>query len=109
MGLAGFGIFSEALPDGLRYLCCLILTGVGGMIPVAVLSSSVVLAAKPQQIGTLQGLYLQGSNLGQFAGIPLIAAIVAASGGRWHSALIVTASASAAGIVLGLLVARSGK
>ena len=109
MGLAGFGIFSEALPDGLRYLCCLILTGVGGMIPVAVLSSSVVLAAKPQQIGTLQGLYLQGSNLGQFAGIPLIAAIVAASGGRWHSALIVTASASAAAIVLGLLVARSGR
>lgn len=109
MGLAGFGIFSEALPDALRYLCCLVLTGVGGMIPVAVLSSSVVLAAKPQQIGTLQGLYLQGSNLGQFAGIPLIAAIVAASGGRWQSALIVTASASAAGIVFGLLVARSGK
>lgn len=109
MGLAGFGIFSEALPDGLRYLCCLILTGVGGMIPVAVLSSSVVLAAKPQQIGTLQGLYLQGANLGQFAGIPLIAAIVAANGGRWQSALVVTTSASAAGIVLGLLVARSGK
>lgn len=109
MGLAGFGIFSEALPDPLRYLCCLILTGIGGMIPVAVLSSSVVLAARPQQIGTLQGLYLQGSNLGQFAGIPLIAAIVAANGGRWQSALIVTASASVAGIVLGLLVSRSGK
>ncbi len=109
MGLAGFGIFSEALPDPLRYLCCLILTGIGGMIPVAVLSSSVVLAARPQQIGTLQGLYLQGSNLGQFAGIPLIAAIVAANGGRWQSALIITASASAAGIVLGLLVSRSGK
>lgn len=108
MGLAGLGVFSEGMPDLLRYLCCLILTGVGGMIPVAVLSSSVVLAATPQQIGTLQGLYLQGSNLGQFAGIPLIAAIVAASG-QWQSALVVTASASMAGVVLGLLVARSGK
>lgn len=109
MGLAEIGIFSEALPDPLRYACCLLLTGAGGVIPAAVLSSSVVLAAKPQQIGTLQGLYLQGSNLGQFAGIPLIAAVVAASGGRWQSALVVTASACTASIVLGLLVARSGK
>lgn len=109
MGVAGLGVFSEGLPDGLRYACCLILTGVGGMIPVAVLSSSVVLAATPQQIGTLQGLYLQGSNLGQFAGIPLIAAIVAASDGQWQLAVFVTASAAITGIVMGLLVARSGK
>lgn len=108
MGMTSLGIFSEALSDPVRYLCCLILVGVGGTIPVAVLSSSVVLATSPQQIGTLQGLYLQGSNLGQFIGIPLIAAIVAASG-RWQSALIVTATASAAGVALGLLVARSGK
>jgi cyanate permease len=108
MGLAGLGIFSEGMPDALRYACCLVLTGVGGTIPVAVLSSAVVLAPTPQQIGTLQGLYLQGSNLGQFAGIPLIAGIVAASG-QWQSALVVTASASAIGIALGLLVARSGK
>ncbi|MBI4988770.1 MAG: MFS transporter [Rhodocyclales bacterium] len=108
MGLAGLGIFSEGMPDALRYVCCLVLTGVGGVIPVAVLSSSVVLAPTPQQIGTLQGLYLQGSNLGQFAGIPLIAGIVAASG-QWQSALVVTASASVVGIVLGLLVARSGR
>jgi cyanate permease len=105
MGLAGLGIFSDWLPDPLRYVCCLLLTGVGGVIPVAVLSSSVVLAANPQQIGTLQGLYLQGSNLGQFAGIPLIAAIVAATG-QWSSALAVTASASVVSIVLGLIVAR---
>ena len=108
MGLASLGIFSEDVPDVLRYACCLVLTGVGGVIPVAVLSSSVVLAPTPQQIGTLQGLYLQGSNFGQFAGIPLIAGIVAASG-QWQSALVVTASASAVGIVLGLFVARSGK
>ncbi|MBM3392527.1 MAG: MFS transporter [Betaproteobacteria bacterium] len=108
MGLAGFGIFSEDMPDPLRYLCCLLLTGVGGMIPVAVLSSSVALASTPQQIGTLQGLYLQGSNLGQFAGIPLIAAVVAATG-QWSSALAVTAPASVVGVALGLIVARSGK
>jgi cyanate permease len=108
MGLAGFGIFSEGIPDLLRYFCCLLLTSAGGMIPVAVLSSSVALAARPQQIGTLQGLYLQGSNLGQFAGIPLVAAIVAATG-EWTAALAVTASAAIVGIALGLIVARSGK
>ncbi|MBK9594998.1 MAG: hypothetical protein IPO57_06445 [Rhodocyclales bacterium] len=74
------------------------------MNPVAVLLSSVVLAANPQQIGTLQGSFA-GSNLGQFAGIPLIAAIVAATG-QWSSALAVTASASVISIVLGLIVAR---
>ncbi|MDR2240385.1 MAG: MFS transporter [Zoogloeaceae bacterium] len=108
MGLAGFGIFSEGMPDLLRYLCCLLLIGVGGTIPTAVLSSPLVLASTPQQIGTLQGLYLQGSNLGQFAGIPLIAAVVTATG-HWSAALYVTASASAVGILLGLVIARSSK
>jgi hypothetical protein len=72
-------------------------------------SSDRARAANPQQIGTLQGLYLQGSNLGQFAGIPLIAGVVAASG-QWQSALDRDGAGFAqSGIVLGLLVARSGK
>ena len=58
-----------------------------------------------QQIGTLQGLFIQGSNLGQFVGPPLIASLVAASG-HWHSALSVTLTASALGIVLGMVVSR---
>ncbi len=105
MGLCGLGIYTEVLPDWPRYLLCLMLTGLGGIVPAAVLSSSAVLAPTPQQIGTLQGLFIQGSNLGQFVGPPLIASLVATSG-HWHSALGVTLTASVLGIVLGIIVGR---
>lgn len=104
-GLCGFGIFSAALPDGLRYALCLALSFFGGIVPAAVISSSAVLARSPKQVGTLQGLFMQGSNLGQFLSPPLIAALVAA-GGDWHDALWVTASAAAAGVGLGLALGR---
>ena len=105
-GLCGLGLFSEALPDGLRYGLCVALSAIGGVIPAAVMSCSAVLARSPQQIGALQGLIMQGSQLGQFVGTPLIAAVVAASG-QWASARWVTAGAAALGGVLGLLAWRA--
>jgi MFS transporter, CP family, cyanate transporter len=101
-GLCGFGFFDEAWPDGLRYGLCVLMSFVGGMIPAAVMASSTVLARTPQQIGTLQGLYTQGAQLGQFVGTPLIAATVAASG-HWSAALGVTAGAALIGVALGLV------
>ena len=105
IGLCGLGIFTEWLPDLARYALCLVLTGTGGIVPSVVSSSSSLLAAKPQQIGSIQGLFIQGSNLGQFIGPPLIASLVAASG-HWSSALGVTLTASVLGIVLGLIISR---
>ena len=77
----------------------------GGVIPAAVMASSTVLARTPQQIGTLQGLYMQTAQLGHFVGTPLIATVVAAQG-RWSSALWVTASAALIGVLLGLVSGR---
>ena len=74
---------------------------IGGVIPAAVMASSTVLARSPQQIGTLQGLFTQGAQIGQFVGTPLIAAIVAASR-PWHDALWVTGGAALIGVALGL-------
>lgn len=99
------GIYLDWLPDLARYLCCLALSFIGGLIPTAVLSSSLVLARSPRQIGTLQGLFMQCANLAQFAGPPLIAALVASSG-RWSDALFVTGAAAIAGIALGLAILR---
>lgn len=96
---------SEALPDALRYAAAVFVSFAGGVIPAAVMASSTVLARMPQQIGTLQGLYMQGAQLGQVVGTPLIAAVVAASG-RWSSALAVTATAAAVGVGLGLAAGR---
>ena len=60
-----------------------------------------VLARRPQQIGALQG-----SPLGQFIGMPLMAAVVVASG-QWGSAGWVSIGAALLGVLLGLLAWRA--
>lgn len=103
-GLCAIGLFVEDWPDALRYALTVALSFVGGLIPSSVLSSSTALARTPQQIGVLQGLLMQGSQLGQFVGTPLIAAVVAASG-HWSAARWVMAGAAAIGAALGAFVA----
>lgn len=104
-GLGAVAYSTASLPDGLRYAAAVFVSFVGGVIPAAVMASSTVLARSPQQIGTLQGLYMQGAQLGQVVGTPLIAACVAASG-QWSSALFVTASAATVGVVLAVAARR---
>lgn len=104
-GLSGAGIFLDILPDLARYGLCLLLSFVGGLIPASVLSASATLARAPNQIGTLQGLFMQFGNLGPFVGPPLIAMLVASSG-LWRDALFVTGSAAALGVALGLAILR---
>lgn len=100
-GLMAWGYSSDALPDALRYALSVGVSFTGGLMPAAVMASSTLLARTPQQIGTLQGLYMQGAQLGQFVGTPLIAAVVSATG-DWHSALRVTGGAAAIGVLVGL-------
>lgn len=104
-GLCSLAFFLNGLPDGARYAACVACSFIGGVMPAAVMSSSAVLARSPRQINALQGLFMQGSQLGQFAGTPLIAAVVVASG-RWSTAGWVSAGAALAGVVLGLVVCR---
>ncbi len=105
VGLLAWGYASDRLPDAARYAMAVAVSFVGGVIPAAVMASSTVLAKSPQQIGTLQGLFMQGAQIGQFVGTPLIAAVVAASG-RWTSALWVVGGASAIGVALGVAAHR---
>lgn len=106
--LCGAGIFSSSLPDSARYGLCLALSLIGGMIPTCVLSASSVLARSHQQVSTLQGLFIQGSNLGQFAGPPLIAAVVS-SQGQWQAATPIMIGAALGGIIVGGLLFRYKK
>jgi len=104
-GLCAIGLFVDAWPDALRYALAVTLSFAGGLIPSSILSSSTSLARTPQQVGVLQGVLMQGSQLGQFVGTPLVAAVVAAAG-TWSAARWVMAGAAGLGIVLGLLVVR---
>ncbi|MBL8331185.1 MAG: MFS transporter [Rubrivivax sp.] len=101
-GLGALAYTTDALPDALRLAAAVGVSFVGGLIPSAVLSSSTVLARDPQQTGTLQGLYIQTSQLGQFIGTPLIAATVAAAGSWTAGASAVVLPAAALGLLLGL-------
>lgn len=103
----GAGLYTAtALPDALRFAAAVFVSFAGGVIPAAVMASTTVLARSPQQIGTLQGLYLQGAQLGQFCGTPLIAAVVTASG-QWRASLWVTLSSALAGVLLGMAARRA--
>ncbi|MFM2406991.1 MAG: hypothetical protein RL223_4871 [Pseudomonadota bacterium] len=104
-GLLGLLAAADGLPDGLRYAACLAMSMIGGLVPAAVFSSSAVLARTPAQVAAVQGLILQGSQFGQFIGTPLIAAVVA-SAGHWSAARLVTASAAALGVLVGLCCHR---
>lgn len=100
------GIFSAALPDGLRFSLCALFMLVGGMIPASMLSGGPVYAREASQISSIQGLIVQVAQLGPFAGPPLVAAVVSAAG-NWEAALGVLLAAAACGAVLGQLALRS--
>jgi|TARA_B100000953_G_scaffold273580_1_gene245729 cyanate permease len=85
MGLSVFVVFDDHFSDILRYGSCLLFSCTGGMLPAAILGTSRLHAPDPQRIGTVNGMVIQGSHLGQFAGPPLIAMVVTAQG-NWESA-----------------------
>ena len=106
-GLGALLYTAEGLPDGLRLLAAFWVSFIGGLIPSAVLSSTSVLARDPQQTGTLQGLYIQTTQFGQFVGTPLIAATVAAAGSWTAGAMRVVLPAALLGLLLGALALRA--
>lgn len=97
-------IFAEGLPESLRFGGCIGLSLFGGMLPTAILSSAQILIREPTQVGGIQGLMVQGSNLGQFVAPPLIAAVVGQS--AWGEALPVLLACAAGGAVCGLVAMR---
>ncbi len=84
MGLSAWVVFDRHFSDSVRYACCLIFSCAGGMLPAAVLGTSRVHAPDPQRIGTVNGIIIQGSHLGQFSGPPMVAALVTMQG-NWES------------------------
>lgn len=103
MGLAGLGIFSSEVPDGTRYLLCLVFSSVGGMLPTSLLSGVPVFAPSPRQYATGNGLLTQGANVGQVIGPPAVATLVAMTG-VWESASWLMAGTAGAIVVFALAI-----
>ena len=86
MTVAALGAFSDQVPDLARYVLCLLLAGVGGVVASAAFAVAPSFAPSPAQVGTINGILVQASSLGQFLGPPVMAAVVSAFG-TWESAL----------------------
>jgi CP family cyanate transporter-like MFS transporter len=104
MGIFAFGTFAASLPDGLRFACCLAFSLGGGVIPGSVMSATILHARTPAQIGTIQGMIIQGSNVGQFLAAPLVAYVVGPEG-RWNNILYLLVTAAAIAFIGGRVIA----
>ena len=93
------GIFSPALPDLVRFLLVLLYGFITGCIPPTVHSGGMHYARTPAELGSLQGLIAQLSNMGTFVGSPIIATAVTWSG-TWDAALWVLLASGAIGLVM---------
>lgn len=106
IGTSAFGIFLPGVPDMARLGLCLVFSLVGGLIPASLFASVPGHARTPGHLGAANGMLMQGSSLGQFAGAPLVAASVAAMGGAWEAAIAPMAGAALLAGLAGWAAAR---
>jgi MFS family permease len=104
MAVGSLVIFNPGFPFALQYLSCLIFSGVGGMIPAAVFGGVPVFAPSRKLVATTNGLIIQGSQLGQVIGPPLLAWTVSATG-TWQAAPWLLVTSAFLGTSLSLVLA----
>lgn len=103
MGVLSFLILSTGLPGFVKIVCAGVFSAVGGMVPSAVLAAGPVHAPAPHLIGTVNGVLVQGSNIGNLIGPPALAAAVVLLGG-WTEAGWATLIAGGVGVLVALAV-----
>jgi len=98
-------MFLEILPDGARFAVCLVYSFMVGMLPATILGAAPYFTPGIGQIATTNGLIVQGSHLGQFAGPPVVASAVAFTGG-WQAGALVFACCGLGVLLFAALIAR---
>lgn len=83
MGLAGWAVFGLPMAPELRVALCVAFSLVGGVLPAAVYAAVPAVAARNGNLGAVNGLMVQASNVGTLTGPPLAASLVASGG--WHA------------------------
>jgi MFS family permease len=105
MALCAAGMLGPWLPDGARYLLCLVFSACAGVIPGAIFSGLPVHAKTPQHISTANGMVLQTSQAGQFFG-PILLAWLASRMGGWDATLWAMLAFAAGGALCGVAITR---
>ena len=103
MAAAAQAVFADAVPAATKIAAALGFSFLGGLLPAACLSGVPAHARSPAEIGAVNGLLIQGSNLGTLLGTPAMAALVTWRGGWQQSAwLLLVAGTLGAGVALGV-------
>jgi len=97
MGFTSVGIFSGAAPDFFKVPLAFTFGAVGGLLPAAVLASAPEHSPSREQVGTTNGIIVQGANCGSLLGPPLMAMAVSFLGG-WENSYWVMLLCSIVGI-----------
>ena len=104
LSLSAFAVFASELPLTIRYTAALIYAATGGLLPASIMSALPAYAARQDLVSTISGFVMQGTNLGQFLGPLLLAAVVSAKG--WAAAPYYVAATALFGILLALMFRR---
>lgn len=97
MALTSLILYSPAVPDLWRYVACLLFSMLSGVLPASVFSGVAAHSPSKRLIGTTNGLIVQGANLGQMVGPPVLAVLVGQFGG-WQGSPIFVTTASVFGL-----------
>nr|CAD6616548.1 MFS transporter [Rhizobium sp. TCK] len=104
LSLSAFVVFASELPLTIRYTAALLYAATGGLLPASIMSALPAYAARQDLVSTISGFVMQGTNLGQFLGPLLLAAVVSAKG--WAAAPYYVAATALFGILLALKFRR---
>jgi MFS family permease len=103
MGLQGYAMFEPAVPIGVKLALALGFSFLGGFLPGAIMVAAPRHAPSPTQFGAVNGIIVQGSNVGHLLGPPILALLVGAFGG-WDKSgwFLLVAGFAGAGLALGV-------
>ena len=85
MGVFGYFLFSDLVGDAAKVPLAMGMSFFGGFLPGAVIVAVPRHSPSPAQVGAVNGIIMQGSNVGQLVGPPVLALVVTLSGG-WDNA-----------------------
>lgn len=86
MAVSAAGIYAPWFDStGLRVASAILFSAIGGLVPGGLMAATPVHAPSTSLVGVVNGLMMQGSNIGALVGPPMIAAVVTLAGG-WHGA-----------------------
>ena len=99
MTLCGGAAFSPGISPGLTVAFATVFSGIGGLLPAAVLAGASLHAPSRDHVATVNGVIVQGSHVGILIGPPVFAMFVAAFG-SWGQGWILISVFGVAGLAV---------